>query len=623
MRSALLAAGTYAVLILALTYPQVLELYDTTLGEPNVDKLNNLWDFWWWWKAATEPGLSAFFSDHVNYPPGVDLWRSNSGFLLYLTSLLPWALLGDLEATYNVMVMLSMLASCLGGYFLGVRLFEQRGIAFYLGAATGFNALTLLQIQVAIPEFVNLGWAMLFLGSLVRLQERRDLASVGVSWFWYAVAATWAWYIGFLLLGLAGLFFLIHVGPRAMLTGDRRLPAMAVIWAMGIGAFTLAVHQKIDAPGAGGRFLPVQRKVIAALESEEVRLTDEFGVLGHEAGVRRVGLHKGSDRECVDAFELKLTTSVDLPGAMGAWDPGHAMAPLWPMRWIVPFFLAVLALWRLRRRRTLFYAALFLCTTALALGPCLVLDRRVIWGSCALTPFSLLGQLVPGVSRMQFPYRLLFPAVIGLLVCSGYGLRELVAALPAKGWIRAGVIALATALALAGGAGPSIFLRQSHPNHALMRSSVGHPGFYDQLARSGEDFALLEVPFGGGEGVRRTYPLSRYAFYQTVHDKRQFSSPIPRYLAPRTEPPGIRNNPLLHGLSRILAGEEQGPLDPAELKTGLAGLRRYSYRYIILHQDDLTPGAFVLARSLLSVLPGKPSRDASLPSDRLWIYGIQ
>ncbi len=619
-RAALVAAA-YTALALCLTWPLCLDLSSGTLGEPNVDKLNNLWDFWWWSRALGDSELSFLSSAHINYPPGVDLWRSNSGPLLYLVSLVPWALTRDLEATYNLMVLLSMLVSCLGGYALGHRLTDHRGVAFYLGTLSGFNALALLQVQVAIPELVNLGWSMLFMAALVRLQARRDLRSLCLALLWYLVAATWAWYLGFLLLGVALLFFMVHAGPARLLEENRRLLVLGLCLLVLCGAFAGWALGKLSAPGAGRRLLPVQAEVTAALADEEVRLSDEFGVLA--ARTRALGiLQSPADRECVDAFELKLFTSVDPAAALVASDPGDPQAPFWPVRWAVPLVLALLGGLALRDRRALFFGGLALGCGALALGPCLVLGDEVLWGSCAWTPLSLMGNLAPGLARMQFPYRLLFPGVVGLLALSALGLHAVVTA-PGRGRTTGlALVGAATLFGLCQGADASIFLRASHPNHPLMISAIPHPRFYDGLASAPGDIALLEVPFAAGAAVQPTYPLSRHTYLQTVHGKRIFSGPVPAYLAPRQLPADLATDPLLGALTKIQQGGHAPLLTGAEAAASRATLRKYRFQHVVLHRDDLAPAAFDRARTLLDWLLGAPRRDGTLPSDRLLIYTV-
>ncbi len=604
--AALLLLG-YLILVLLVTFPALLHFSSTCLGEPQVDVHCHLWDIWWSHRALGE-GIGEWSrSEHIYYPAGISVWRFLAGPLMFLFSTLMHLVLGELKAAYNALILCSILCSCVGGYLLGVRALGDRTAALLVGVVVAINPVVLNHVTDGLPEFVNLGWAMLFLRSLLVMNERRDLPSALASVFWYVVATLWCWYIGALLVILAGIFLLVHTHIPRLFTAERRYLLVLCLWGAGILAMVAVASRATGVGTVSQRLRSAEAQIVAGMRGAEdqIDIRKPHFLYPH---ARRLGVE---DIHSVESLEIKLLTSVDPVGLVSAWSPDARQAELFPLRWAAPLLLALLAAALARQRLVLFAGVVFLFTSAVALGPCLVVDGGVCWEACGWTPYSLLGKVVPGLGRIQFPRRMLLLAILALALLAGLGLRAVMAR-----WPRIpGPLLLSIAALL------SVVGALSLTGYPMARSSLPVPGFYRQLAEHPEDFAILDVPFTYGAAVTHHGTGPRYAYYQTVHGKRKYGGAVPLYLADPDHPEEIETNPLLRALRELADGKEHGVARP-ELERGAADLRRYRFRHIVVHTGDLEPGALAAIRDLLTDLIGLPRLDNSVAGDRLIIFEL-
>lgn len=612
-KAGLAVTGAYLVLVLAVTLPSILELGQGTLGEPGLDKQNHLWDFWWWWTAARDPSRSFFFTDLLYYPSGTSLWQANSGFLLFFFGLIPQALGFNLEATYDLVVMASLLFSCIGGHVLGARLFQHRGVGFFCGVATAFNPLVFHNINLALVEFVNLGFAMLFLTALHSLTTQASRRAALLAVLWFILAATWSWYMGLLLVLLAAIHVPLTLGLRGAM-GDRRRLLLLAATALAMGLFLLPFHQKIGVGSVEGRIMQVEHQVVEGMSGRRSLLKDEARFLAPEAA--RLNIR---DKLCVGAMEVKLITSIDPVTSLvssGAAN-GNRMAAFFPLNWAVLILLAGVGLLLRWRRWSLGCVGVIVFSVLLSLGPCLVLNNKIYWGSCSVMPFSLLDEIVPGMSRIQFPQRLAFLGIFALVMLAGSGLRALLdRSRPdqRRRWVL--ILSCAALLLL------------SNLNMAglpLQRGEILAPEIYQQEARAPRGRALVEVPLSLGAGVTRASSSSLFTFYQTIHGQPIYTGPIPEYLLSNVSPPDMVNNALLQRIRVLEAGPPFPPLKPGDegaISQGMDALLSRRFRHILVHTEALTPQTAQAINGLLSQVVGLPRTDESNTDDPLNIFTL-
>ena len=607
-KAGLILTAVYGGLVIVVTYPQVLDLSQRTLGEQGVDKLNHLWDIWWWGQAASNPERSFFFTDLLYYPPGVSLWPANSGFTKYFLGLIPLSLGLGPEGTYNLLIMVSMLLSCLGGHFIGTRLFHRRGVGIFLGVAAAFNPLVLFHVNVSLPEFINLGWALLYCAALRQLTDKPTPRAALAALIWFAVTATWCWYLGFLMLLFSALYVPLTRGGRGLLSLSRRELLVLVGFVAAVGLFMGYFSQKMGVGGVEDRMAAVSEQMVRGMEGGRTPVLDQAMFLGAEAERLKI-----KDRACLQGLEAKLIFSLDPWSTLTAWDKDHRMALFYPPRWGVLLILALAGLiWR-PRRWSLACVGIIAASTALALGPCLVLGDEIRWGSCAWMPYTLAGHIVAGIGRIQFPLRFLFPAVVALLLLAGGGLSAVLERRGGGPWRRVLFLLLCVALTMGGGLSLTGF--------PLPGGRLDAPIFYRRLAQEPGDIGLVEVPLSRDIGVRRPISPSLFTYYQTVHGKRLLRGPLPEYLSHNVYTPDMARNPLLARIRR-LEGRKLDQAGVENLRAGLDTLRRHGYLYFVVHPDAMTRDTAGAITSLLTRLIGEPGKDGSLPEDPLLIFKI-
>ena len=615
-RSTGLALAAYLVLLLLWCLPLLGQLTEASIGWNEADKQMHYWDLWWAHKGLSEPGSSFFFSDFIYAPPGASLWRSNAGFLLFLVATAPGALLGpiDLDLTYNYIALLCLFISCVGGYLLGVRLFKDPWVAFFTGLVTAYNPFTLFHLGIGLFEVANLGWAMLYIGALERLLDRRDLRSAFWAALWYMVAAAWCWYVGYVLVLLSALFFVLRVNPISLLNRERRLLIPLGLFGALVGAFLLLVSSQMGLSTMTGDIQQVEDRMVRAMAGQQTAVPQRGGKMLTEVSAR-IGL---PDRGAVESLEVKLMSSVDSASSLNPLERRVDLSSISLERWLLPLLLAALAVFTRRDRVALFWATLAAVGAILSLGPCLVLNSVVIWDSCGWTPYALLARVVPGLSRVHFPQRLLLLSVLGVVVLSGYGLATLRRRHGHRPWGRRAILAGALLLAPLG----SMSL-QGYPPPAVKPVA---PDVYNQLAALPGDFGVLEVPFLSGARIRGYYRPSRFAYYQTVHGKRRMFGSIPDHLVPAGRPAAVADNALVNRLlllMRVEPGPGRAPAPSSEaLRRGVNELASVGTRFILIHRDDLLPGAVEEIMSLMVELLGEPRLDRSLDGDHLWVFKL-
>ncbi len=584
-------------IVVVLTYPLLLDPSGDTPGLATADKHMHLWDFWWAAKSLAV-GQSIYFSDYMYFPGGVWMWGSNCGPLLSLFAMLAGQL-GALNMTYNLVVFFSLIMTGVGGIALGRHLFRSRQAAFVVGAVAAFNPYILMHIQVGLVEYVNLGFALLFVRYLLGMVRHRDLASTLLALFWLVMAATWAWYVGYFLVIFA-VAYLIFQLPSRETARSRRVLAGLALWIAAIATFLILAHV---ATGGGS----AERRMTATQEGTINKVQAGAGRVFALDALMDPSLPAASRAPIDKILEVKLINSLD-PAYL--FRPTELLEgqPFFILRWAVPLLLSIAGiLFVIGRRDALFYGAVMVAAGLMALGPCFILGGQVYLDSYGATPYSLLAGIVPGINRLQFPHRFLILAIIALSILTGAGVQALSERLIKR---RAVATALVGAMAL-------LFIASSVQlvGYPMVRESVSVPQVYQQLAAEGGDFAILEVPLKRGtEGAGQDLgPSGDLSYFQTVHQKRRYSGDIPEYLAPRSRPERLVKNVLLKEVARLTSGQDAGMAGrgAAALTAGARALGEQGFRYILVHDSRLSAPASRAINTTLARIIGPPRIDRS------------
>jgi hypothetical protein len=150
-------------------------------------------------------------------------------------------------------------------------------------------------------------------------------------------------------------------------------------------------------------------------------------------------------------------------------------------------------------------------SVSLTFGPFLRLESR---GIAIPMPYHLLKGLTPALSLMRVPPRWMVVSLLAMSLLLGLSLTSLFAWGQRRGWPTQRVYALALLLGLgllAEGYTAPIPLAQ-------VGSTAQLPGVYRWLARDGDDYAILEMPFYSAP--QPEYPETRRLYASTIHWKK-------------------------------------------------------------------------------------------------------
>ena len=160
----------------------------------------------------------------------------------------------------------------------------------------------------------------------------------------------------------------------------------------------------------------------------------------------------------------------------------------------------------------------FLLLFILSLGPYLKLKGIPLENSLPL-PYILAYRFIPFYHRVFFPHRIFSFALITGGIAAGFGVKGIIKKFGKNRASAAGLI-LITAVLWECVTGWQVKHSPKPPVN----------GFYQTLAQSKEDFALIEIPFNSG-------PIdAKYLYYQTKHGKPLFNGVIPPYHAVEASP---------------------------------------------------------------------------------------
>lgn len=606
----------YAVVISALFLPVLFSITEASFGLDSPDKYIHFWDFWWGGKSLVDLHTSFFFTDYISYPAGTSLWRSNSGFLLSYFTVPIQAICQDQNLTYNLTILFSLLINSMCGYALGMKLFKDRYVSFVVGLLVSLNPLVYAQIMLGFLEFLNIGFGLLYLLYTIELLEKRDIRSALLSFFWYCVAASWCWYMGYLL----ALFTLLLVASRLkdLLVHRRERWVSLALWIGLLGLFNGFVYAQLSDGGTrGGTQRELENLFFESEEGGSIELSrEDFELISVDIEDEE---EQTSRSVPLGWLDLKLRNSVDawfLLNKSDEWFERHLNFAYW----ILLLLLSALA-WKVREKNTVLFLAGSVLFFLLSLGPCLVFHGEAYLGTRWFMPYSLLSSVVPGMGRVQFPVRFLFVSTISMVVLSGYGLRRL---FQCTRYGARGKVVLVSLISLL-----SILALRNQYDFEIPTGSIEVPEFYEKISKEPEDYAILEVPLSRGMRIGHMPGSFLFGFLQTVHNKRRMGGHIPAFLESRSYPEEIRRNALLDALEtlpRRHPGEDEAKEvelpSPDELREGADVLRKYRYRYVIVHERMVPPGSRDEMSRVLHAVFGQPEEDHTT-DDHLSVYKVR
>lgn len=564
----LLILGAYALLALMLTYPVVTAPTRLIPGSDTwaYDEYTFIWNIWWFKHAVLDLGVNPLHTNYTFYPIGTALVLYTYNLLYAAFGLALFPLTG-LPLAGNL---LNWLGLALGGYtayllcryLLLVQWRRQEGVAaqvapFLGGIAYAFAGSRFVYLALGhymLAAILTLPLFALFLLRSLEPDGRRR----------YALMAALALVLSLLIEMTFGLFLAL----LALVIGLSHLRRL--------GPVRLAARLGLVAGGAVLGYAPVLYYVL------------------RESFVGGYSLEGWGD---------SVRLSVDLAGLLTP----TALHPVWGSDWPAHLRRVAEGTGRFSDVHTFFlgYAALaltlagavalgrralpWLITAAgavvLSLGPLLQVNGRSVFDLDGLQttvplPFVLL-HYVPLANAGRTPNRFSVLFVLAVTPLVALGCYWLLTRLRRWYLLSAAAAVLALALVWDGLALP------------LPTTDASVPPFYAELGRDGEDYAILNLPFGvrssfGTRGAERT----QLQYYQTAHGKRLVGGNISR--APALN---FAYYEEVEPLAALFAVETYRPLpdtDMAELRRQAAELAALlDIRYLVAHAP--VPGRYPYA----------------------------
>lgn len=226
--------GFFTVLTVIFTYPAALNLTTHFIGDGG-DALQNVWNFWWFKRSIFELGTSPFYTDLLHYPYGISLLLQTYSLANVLIAL-PLSVFLGLQATYNIVVMFSFVASGVTMFYLARHLTKHDLGSLAAGCIYAFSAYHFAHAMGHI-NLMSIQWLPLFVLFLLKTLKDGGLKNglllglslilVGLSsWIYLLYACILGlilvvWHFKdllrakkkFLFIGAGALLFLIVVGP--------------------------------------------------------------------------------------------------------------------------------------------------------------------------------------------------------------------------------------------------------------------------------------------------------------------------------------------------------------------------------------------------------------------------
>jgi hypothetical protein len=537
-RSHAVAAAALVVVALVRTGPALLSGGEHVVGRDVVDTWVHLWAFW---RTAYALGGhdEGYLVSHLLAWPGTyrELIALFDPLLPLLSVPLQWVF--GLVTAANVLVTLGLAVSGLGGYLLVHRLTRSASLALLGGLVVMANPVLTRLLEQGFYEYAWWGLVPLALWLMLRLHPARGwrpraayavallaLCTISIycaATFVVVAAVALAWMLVWPRSRARAVHIVLGHGPAVAL-----LSPLAVAWAFGLRAIgyrgmelQAGLHESIRVAAADPSMMPM-----------------EHGIL--------------------------LLRSVDIGELLSlgaASQPQSVVLVEWAA--LLALALAALAAGRSRRRHAVWAVAGLVCF-ALALGPALQADGRVL---VDLTlPYAWCHDWLPGFSRLKFPGRFLIGTVLALAVLSPMGLGVLTRRLGSRRARAAVHVAVSVAVL-----GAFVAPRDLGPT--LHHSAAEVPAFYLALGEAGEPHALLELPSRGD--------MPRRMYHQTAHRRPIYRGVVPDWYVQVHGEEVVAGNALVAQLQRTWPS----PADIAPLGGEVDALVELGFGHLVLHRD--------------------------------------
>jgi len=531
-RDAAIGAAIVAIVSIAVVAPHVFPL--TSISTVSYDWLDAdlfLWNFWWT-KHALATAQSPYWTELLIYPSGASLAFHSYPMPYGLLTLVVQSVMSDaqgLAVSFNLMVLLSSMASGLGAFFLALRVTRHVPSAIVAGlvfACAPYRALNISRLHVLATEVLAWyvwGWIgfadtptrarAIGLGAILALAFHTSpeyaLHAAGFSVLWLAWAPT----------------------RRALNAPFWRQLALAAI------VFTVLASP----------LLMAQARSLARHQAAPTRSLDEISSWSPAA----VSLFTPSRVQPVYGHLFSSAGDYGAPGVAGMRSETAVAFTIW--------LLVIAAITRIRKDGSQFWLVAAVVFLAFTLGPNLRLTGTL--NTAVPLPYALFYWFVPPLQVARDPTRFFAMTLLMLSVLSAFGVRALLDRVRGR---------LPSQLAAAA-IGALVVFEGLTASAAKVSATDLICSTYDVITATPGDFAVLDLS-----------PDQTALLAQTRHGRPITAGRVSNPRAAATTPTGVERD--------FMDAGETLALDPAALGARLQAdrqeLERLNVRFVVFPAGD-------------------------------------
>ena len=553
----ILAALAYFFISLIFTYPLILHMdsHFPAYGKGG-DAHSYLWNSWNFKEALQDPTYNPLTTPSILYPfePNLafhtyTLFRNILIFLL--TKLVPFI------ASFNLVTLLMFTFSGVGAYLLTLRFGCSRFASFLSGFIFSFCPFKMARLM-AHYNFVDTVFIPFFILFLYIAWEKRrvlpavaagaSLALIGYCSYYYLIYA-------FLFMAIFILYYIFpppahYTTPKKLSGKKKRVLFIALIFFMGTAVFLFAMILlrgqigifSLIADNANGVYVLIIHALLLNLFfryrfsirnfflSLKAELQSFFGDKAFQTMVILIlvftilfmpiliNLFKHHEdyfvKEGAYGRSPEITKLVT-PGPNSILNKSIFKLKKYGTEKIIFLgFLVILAgiysLFLTKKKPEIkFWQLIALVFTILSLGPYLVIaGRNIMW-----LPFQI-SQSIPFLSAALHPTRYIIISMLALGILTAYAADDILSRLREKKhrvWLSLGFCTLTL-----------VIVGAEYGTFPLRMFNLRPHEYYQEMARDGENYSVLELPFaisakGKSFGIKER--LGLYQYYQTIHGK--------------------------------------------------------------------------------------------------------
>jgi hypothetical protein len=451
-----------------------------------------LWNMWWVKRAVLHLD-NPFYTDHLYYPQGSNLYLHPLTFINGLMSIPFQVITGNLILSWNLVALVCFVLAGLGTYALVHRVTQNHFAGVLAGLIFAFAPMTMMRFGGHWNMVATWPIPFLLLFLLRFKDSGRFLDAIIAGLFWAILTLNWLEFATDAAL-LMGIFFAYWT---VVCVWKRQREELRRLW-LG-GALIAAVWLILSAPYLAGA------------------LRDSQSGDYYQPG--------GDESFSADLLAYVTPSPLWGPGEsprVGGPNPLHqaALKTIEGTAYlgILPLLLGVVAITTVRRdpHRVLPWLIGFLTFAVLALGPHLWINEKTDFSLFGISfsvplPYQLYDQL-PLLGNRRVPVRMIVLGIMALSVLAGIGLDVLMRRFDGR-WRLVGPVLALLALGL-------VWLEYWNP--PVYASAHASPAVFSEIRADSGDFVVVHAPLGRRTGWTVSGHPSGGAlddYYQPLHGK--------------------------------------------------------------------------------------------------------